>query len=137
VTDLLLALAAIDPPNEPAITRTLGAPLQFDDDSDDYVSYHAKLESGPFAKAEVRLSTNEPAGIVSLWPAPETRVHEDDVDRTAFGDLVSLDSNPRIPPEGTVTYVHRVGKAKVNFQFRYASRVLYSASIIWEKEQTA
>jgi hypothetical protein len=137
VTDLLLALAAIDPPNEPGIGRALGVPLVFEAESNSYISYRAAFESGPFSTAEVRVNFNEPTGVLSLWPNPEVPVHEDDVDRTPFGEELSIETNPRIPPEGTVTYVHRIGHAKLNFQFRYASRTLYSVSIVWDKKEAA
>lgn len=137
ITDLVLALSRIDPPNEPAITRALGSPLQLVEEYPSFIQYRAVLQDGPFREAEVRIHIDEARGLVSLLPREDAVIHEDDIDLGVLGDMVEMDVNPRIPPEGTVVYSYRPGPAAVHFQFTASSKTLYSVSVVWEKKEAA
>jgi hypothetical protein len=133
LTDLILALANIDPPNEPAFKRVLGVPLEFVDEFPSFIRYRATLSEGPFRDVDVRIHKDEPKGLVSLTPAPGVRIPESEIDFAAFGGETAFDVNPHNnKPVGTLTRTHRVGVSDVKFQLTSDNHELYSVSVVWE-----
>jgi hypothetical protein len=132
--DLIFALAAIDPPNEPGFTRVLGVPLQFEKERPSFVVYRASLPDGPFESAEIRINKEDPTGIVVLTPRAGQEPAQEDMDPSAYGDLQNVDVQPRVPPEGAVTHVYKLGKPTLNMSFTASSRVLRSVSLVWDTE---
>lgn len=132
MNDLVLALARVDAPNEPAFRRVLGVDLVLAEEYRAFVQYRATLAQGPFIEVEIRINKTDPTGVVSLTPRPERPIRARDVDLTAFGQLANLDVNPHVPPEGSITHVFSVGRANVMFEFTAHTDILLSVSLAWE-----
>lgn len=135
MTELLLALANIDPPNEPAFRRVLGVPLEFVDEFPSFIRYRATLSEGPFRDIDIRINKEQPAGLVSLMPAPGTLIPQSELDFAAYGKLKSVDVNPGVnKPAGTVTHTFHVGATDLKFQLAYDTKNLYSVTLVWERK---
>lgn len=135
MNELILALAAVDPPNEPAFQRALGVPLEFADERRYFIVYKAKLPDGPFEDVEIRINKEDPTGVVILQPRAGQELTQKDLDPTPFGEVHDVKIEPRVPPEGEITHVFRVGKPFLNVAFTADSGKLTWVSLDWELEE--
>jgi hypothetical protein len=132
MNDLIAALAAVDPPNEPGYRRALGVPLAFECEETYFIVYRATLVEGPFSDALVRINKEDATGVVTLWPrAP---MYREEIDPAPFGMLEDVEIAPRVPPEGEITFVYRLGKPHLRVSFMARSNALTRISLDWERD---
>lgn len=101
------------------------------DEGPNWKYYEFTLPQGPFVEGELRLNKEGTQTLLSL--VPREMVVEADLNLKQWGELVNIDVNPRIPPEGTDAYTYAVKGLKVSFQFTHNSRQLRAVALEWEK----
>jgi len=94
--------------------------------------YEAALADGPFERVEIRVSNPSQASfaLVILDVRPGV-----DVPLARFRSegrvqpSTPMDVNPRVPPEGTITFSHVDGDQTVRYEFRAKSQILSGAMV--------
>ena len=117
-------LVAFDKANIEALA---GAPLQAGDEDPDLVQYSADLPQGPFSRVELRVPAQQRDHawrLVIAYVRPGTRLSFAEL----RGELIPADSavsiNPRVPPDGTVTYAVEQPGLSTRYQFGARSSCL-------------
>ncbi|MEM9189078.1 MAG: hypothetical protein AAGF12_07870 [Myxococcota bacterium] len=132
IEEQLQALTALgDAPEPSAVADVLRASFELESGTRYFDIFAAAPVAGPFERAELRRQKAGANRLLILTPLAELPVLREDLDLSPFGELRSLDINPRIPPSGTKTEVYALGGAKVSFQFHAASEALRLAVVEW------
>lgn len=124
-------LSALPTPTEEAVRQILGAEFVEVKANRFWRFLEVKHAPPPYSKLELRLAKDEPKGLVVLKPADGFSIGDDDLDRSSYGEP-AIDVNPRVPPEGLVSHVHRIGETKVTFDFTARSHRLQTVVVEWE-----
>jgi hypothetical protein len=128
VIDQLLAL---DQPMVDALEELFSADLSVTDENPYWNIYEFEITEGPFASGDLRLSEQDDRAHLSLWPREGLDLTEDDLELTGWGQVVDIDVNPEIPPEGVDGLVYEVNGVQLAIQFTHNSRVLHSVALDW------
>jgi hypothetical protein len=131
VNDLVRGLADIKPPDLARFGAALGAQFKQSDENEFWAFHQADLAGGPFASAEARLGKDGRRALVILTPREDAAVTEEELDLSGWGELKNLLANPRMPPEGSTTYVYDANGVKVSFEFMHTSERLLGVYLEW------
>jgi len=131
MTNLIEGLLGTESLDLGAFEAAIGTALKKTDENPSWAFYEFDFTDQPFARGELRLAKAKPAALLSLWPDDSELIARDKLDLDRWGEVINIDVNPRIEPEGTVAYVYEVEGARLSFQFNYASETLRSVAIAW------
>ena len=110
----------------------LGAPLKPEELNPFWRTYSFELAHGPFARGELRLKTSGDGALLILEPRTPPGLSEADVDRAAWGPILSVAPNPRIAPEGIATETFEKNGVNLAVQWTSQSRRLRALVLKWE-----
>ncbi|MFD0362453.1 hypothetical protein ACFQZZ_13485 [Nocardia sp. GCM10030253] len=94
--------------------------------------YEGNPDDGPFSVIEYRgpkSPEGEPTSLVAMKVRDDVRVNQGDLRGLFNFSLDDVDVNPRIPPEGTVSYRERHGSRTLFVQFKAKSRLLRQIAV--------
>ena len=128
---LVEQLAKVEDLTPKRFAEALSTQVEETDQNKHWTFYEFTLGSGPFERGELRLAKTGDAALLSLWPAENAALAEQDLDLDHWGELINIDINPRIPPEGTDALIYDVHGIQVSFQFLHNSRRLRSVALEW------
>lgn len=131
LTELVERLARISDPNLETFQEVLGAQPKPTKENPSWKMYELKLEHPQLARADLRLAQAGRAALLSLWTVEKNPLTEKDLDLNKWGQPVSIDINPRIPPEGTVAFAYLLDEVRVAVQMTHTSRRLRSIALEW------
>lgn len=137
VNQIVDHLAQAGPLEAARFAALLGAPLKPADENPYWKFYSFELSAGPFARGELRLNTAGTAALLSLVPRDPPGLTVADMDRADWGPRLSLEPNPRIPPEGADTEIFVKDGVQVSAQWWHTSRKLRSLVLEWPAPSTA
>ena len=135
VNEVVKQVLQIEELDVETFTELLGTELEEVEKNPEWTFFDFKVDLDPFTHGEVHISVDPNRAHISLWPGEESAVVEDDLDLDQWGEVEHLGINPRIPPEGTVSFLYLVNGARVIFQIMYESRRLRCLVIEWGEEE--
>lgn len=124
-------LTGISDPDLEAFAQALGGDPAPTRENPKWAMYELELDHPQLERADLRLSKAGSEALLSLWAIKEDPPSEEDLELGKWGQPVSIDINPRIPPEGTVAYVYLVNDVRVAVQMTHTSRRLRSIALEW------
>jgi hypothetical protein len=132
-TEIVDRIAQLPVLSQAAVEGVVGASTQRSTTArpgDQY--YEAPLADGPFGRVEVRVSGPSQSSfalvILDVRPGveiPLARFRSEG----RVQPSTPMDVNPRVPPEGTLTFRHVDGDQTVRYEFRTKSQVLSGAMV--------
>lgn len=131
LTRILKDLTQARPNELHRVESVLAAAFQQTKTNPHWTFYQCAIPTGPFASGEFRLNKAGDQALLSL--EPREAVQEADLDLDQWGEVVNIDVNPRIPPEGTDAYTYNVQGVQVSFQLLHHSRRLRTVALAWEQ----
>lgn len=131
INKIVEQLTQIPEPDLGAFQEALGAKPSPTKENPKWSMFELDLKHPSFDHADLRLAKSGSAALLSLWTPESNGTSEEDLDLTSWGEPVSIDINPRIPPEGTVAYVYLVNDVRVAVQMTHTSRKLRSLALEW------
>lgn len=134
VNDIVSELARTKPQDPAQLEAVLGAKLQPSDQNEHWSFYEIELREGPFARGDYRINNAGDRALLSLTPRDPQLLTETGLDLTPWGELKNININPRIPPEGTDTFIFEIEGVQLAFQFTHHTRNLRTLSLRWESE---
>ena len=110
----------------------LGIALRSVDRTDAVESFAGAFPIGVFTDADLRVNRSSGLMFLVLKVRNDAGVDLDHVKLTRYGiHPVSVENNPRIPPEGTMSYLYDVHGVRIAFQFTALSKLLKVVSFEW------
>lgn len=110
----------------------LGIALKLVDKTDALESFEGTFATGVFADADLRINRSSGLKFLVLKVRPGAGVELKHLNLARYGSApAAIDTNPRIPPEGTSTYFYDVRGCRIAFQFTARSRQLRAVSFDW------
>ena len=114
VTKLVDNLSQGGLPDAAALATHLGTTFKAGGANPYWTTYNFNLNNSPFARGDFRLSKDGQKALLNLETGNDSALVADDLDLTAWGPVVGISPNPRIPPEGAdAEVVHQVALAVV------------------------
>ena len=115
------------------LQRTLGTTFKQSNENPYWRYYEFGVQSGSglIGQGEYRKSKEGNKALLSLSPKADLPIHEADLKLEHWGAIQNFRVNPRIPPEGTDTYIYRIDKTQVSFQLTHVARLLRSVVLEW------
>lgn len=130
INQLIEALAQGAPDVE-RLQSTLATAFKQSNENPYWTYYEFDLQNSPFVHGEYRRGKTGNKALLSLMPVVDTLVNENDLALERWGEVQNFRINPRIPPEGTDTFIYRIDNAQVSFQLTHTSRRLRSVVLEW------
>lgn len=118
-------------PDPARLQEMLATTLRQTGENPYWTFYEFELKNGPLAGGEFRQSKEAGRALLSLRAREESELKESDLDLDRWGEVVNIDVNPRIQPEGADAYSYSVEGVQVSFQFTHTSRRLRSIALEW------
>jgi len=134
VTKLVDTLAQGGLPDAAPLATLLGTTFKAGGANPYWTIYNFTLNNSPFARGDFRLSKDGQKALLNLETGNDSTLVADDLDLTAWGPVVGISPNPRIPPEGADAYIYKVNQVKVSVQYTHQSRKLLAVSLEWGTE---
>lgn len=131
IIELIEKLSQISDPQLTDFAQLLGAEPVPSRENPSWNMYQAKLDDSGLERADLRLAKTGGQAHLSLWPSDSAQILQQDLGLDRWGQPVSIDINPRIPPEGTVAFVYDLNHTRVAFQMTHTSRQLRSIALEW------
>lgn len=131
------ALLALGPPGTAALEELFTTELSATDENPYWSTFEFEIPEGPFATGDLRLSEQDDRVHLSLWLREGLDLAEEDLDLTDWGQVVDIDVNPEIPPEGVDSLVYEVNGVQVAVQLTHNSRSLHSIALDWDDSYSA
>jgi hypothetical protein len=117
-------------PTYQEISGALGIPILRTETAGDMEYFKGELERGPLGGVELRRNRTTGLGILILHPRQGEPTHKGQLVLDRYGPPEPHIS-PDIPPEGAISFVYRIGKTELAFQFTATSLVLLAISLNW------
>jgi hypothetical protein len=111
------------------VERVLGVQLVQRDP--DQKRFEGSLPTGAFGEVVFGVSRLEPEAFLTLSARKSAGLVESGMNMKQYGTLAIVDINPRILPEGTITYGARAQLTGVRWEFKTHSRVLRTIRFDW------
>jgi hypothetical protein len=134
VTTLVNTLAQGGLPDAAPLATSLGTTFKAGGANPYWTTYDFTLTNSPFARGGFRLSKDGQKALLNLENGSDSKLVADDLDLTAWGPVVGISPNPRIPPEGADAYIYKVGSVRVSVQYTHQTRKLLGVSLEWGTE---
>lgn len=131
IIKLVEKLSQISAPKVADFAELLGVEPERSRENPSWNMYQAKLAETGLERADLRLAKSDGRAHLSLWPQDSAQISEQDLGLSRWGQPVSIDINPRIPPEGTVAFVYDLNHTRVAVQMTHTSRQLRSIALEW------
>ncbi|MGD8621907.1 MAG: hypothetical protein PVH60_08145 [Anaerolineales bacterium] len=131
LNQLLERLVQIDSPDREQLEQALDSTFVETDENSAAAIYEFKLDHGLLERGELRTANSGEWAILTLHASDETSVVEDDLDLEPWGEIVYLDVEPDIPPEGLVSYSYDSNGVLVTFFFHAASLRFSTVKLEW------
>jgi hypothetical protein len=93
--------------------------------------FEGSLPAGAFGEVVFGVSRLEPEAFLTLSTRKSAGLTESGMNMNQYGTLAIVDINPRILPEGTITFGGRAQLTGVRWEFKTASRVLRTLRFDW------
>ena len=94
-----------------------------------YTEFFRGGPSGVFEHVVLKISRIKLSWLVSWDSSPELAPLEHQLDLSRYGRFVNMEINPRIPPEGTVSYIYDYMGFKLFIEFTNSSRRLRGVAL--------
>jgi hypothetical protein len=132
VNEIVSELARTQANDRTQLEQVLGAEFESSGQNDHWSFYSFELPEGPFAAGSYRLDRAGTRALLSLEPREPQELTEAALDLSPWGEVVDINVNPRIPPEGTDTLVFEVDAVRLAFQFTHHTRELRTLIVRWD-----
>jgi hypothetical protein len=101
------------------------------DASPDLLYYEAEIQAGPFSHVELREPNpaQERTWLVNLTVRDGLSLPASAFKPSPIDNNASIDIEPRVPPEGVMTYSVREGAQTTYYSFRARSEILVTVSV--------
>lgn len=136
VQALVAAVAGLRRFTRDGVEALVGAPLEHAPDADANLRYYsAELSQGPFARVEYRepnQEQNQTWRLLVLQVRPGTRLPLDQFRNGVIPVETPPAFDPRVPPEGTVTF--EVGRPGLCTRFQFGARTSTLQLIAFHQE---
>lgn len=124
-------LTKVTDPDLEAFAEALGEQPSPTRENPKWAMYELDLDHPQLERADLRLAKTGTGALLSLWAINKNPPTEKDLELGKWGQPISIDINPRIPPEGTVAFVYLVNDVRVAVQMTHTTRKLRSISLEW------
>jgi hypothetical protein len=131
VVNLLNTLAQIARPDPAELAKLFGTTFKTGPANPYWSTFEFTLTNGPFVRGDFRLSKDGQQAALNLETNLDSTLPVDDLDLAAWGPVVGLSPNPRIPPEGADAYIYKVNGVKVFVHRTHDSQKLHSVGLGW------
>lgn len=131
LSNFVEALTGISDPDLETFVEALGGEPSPTGENPKWAMYELDLDHPHLERADLRLAKTGSGALLSLWAANKNPPTEKDLQLDEWGQPISIDINPRIPPEGTVAFVYLVNDVRVSVQMTHTTRKLRSISLEW------
>jgi hypothetical protein len=131
INEIVNQLVSVSDLKLASFEKALATSLKKTGDNPMWTFFEFKLKEGPFSGGELRLGASGDTAFLTLEPRGKADVNESDLDLDPWGELQTIDINPRIPPEGADAYIFQVDGVQVAFQLTHETRRLRSVALEW------
>ncbi|MBI3360561.1 MAG: hypothetical protein HY023_05560 [Chloroflexi bacterium] len=117
-------------PEAAQLAKSLGTTFKVGPANPYWTTYDFPLANSPLARGGFRLSKDGQKALLYLETDNSSLV-SGDLDLAAWGPVVGISPNPRIPPEGADAYIYLVDGVRVSVQYTHQSKKLLGVSLEW------